>query len=67
MKGGRIIPQGGYTNNGNIIWEPGLYNKASGKYPYRPYGCGLPGHGNASRYFHLASDRPLIQIYNFFN
>ena len=26
MKGGRIIPQGGITNNGNIIWEPGLYN-----------------------------------------
>jgi len=26
MKGGRIIPQGGFTNNGNIIWEPGPYN-----------------------------------------
>ena len=26
MKGGRIIPQGGFTNNGNVIWEPGLYN-----------------------------------------
>lgn len=26
MKGGRLIPQGGFTNNGNIIWEPGPYN-----------------------------------------
>jgi hypothetical protein len=26
MKGGRLIPQGGITNNGQIIWEPGLYN-----------------------------------------
>lgn len=26
MKGGRIIPQGGITNNGNVIWEPGTYN-----------------------------------------
>ena len=26
MKGGRIIPQGGFTNNGNIIWELGPYN-----------------------------------------
>lgn len=26
MKGGRLIPQGGITNNGNINWQPGLYN-----------------------------------------
>jgi len=26
MKGGRIIPQGGLTNNGSIIWEPGTYS-----------------------------------------
>jgi len=26
MKGGRLIPQGGLTNNGNVLWEPGLYN-----------------------------------------
>ena len=27
MKGGRLIPQGGFTNNNcTIIWEPGLYN-----------------------------------------
>ena len=26
MKGGRLIPQGGFTNNGIVIWEPGLYN-----------------------------------------
>ena len=27
MIGGRIIPQGGFTNNNcNIIWEPGIYN-----------------------------------------
>ena len=26
MIGGRIIPQGGFTNNNcNVIWEPGLY------------------------------------------
>ncbi|MFA5291706.1 MAG: hypothetical protein WC496_01580 [Phycisphaerae bacterium] len=26
MKGGRLIPQGGLTNNGQILWEPGQYN-----------------------------------------
>ena len=27
MKGGRIIPQGGFTDNScNIIWEAGTYN-----------------------------------------
>jgi len=26
MKGGRIIPQGGLTNSGQIIWETGIYN-----------------------------------------
>ena len=30
MKGGRIIPQGGFTNNGcNIIWEPGTYTNVA--------------------------------------
>jgi len=23
---GAVIPQDGITNNGNIIWEPGMYN-----------------------------------------
>jgi hypothetical protein len=30
MKGGWLIPQGGFTNSGcNIIWEPGLYNNVA--------------------------------------
>jgi hypothetical protein len=29
MKGGRIIPQGGLTNNGNIVWEPGRYSNVA--------------------------------------
>ena len=30
MKGGRLIPQGGLTNNGcNIIWEPGTYTNVA--------------------------------------
>lgn len=29
MKGGRFIPQGGIANNGNVIWEPGLYNNVA--------------------------------------
>ena len=29
IKGGRIIPQGGITNNGNVIWEPGTYSNAA--------------------------------------
>jgi hypothetical protein len=43
MKGGRIIPQGGFTNNGcAIIWEPGLYNNMAdfnldGKVNFKDY------------------------------
>ncbi len=29
IKGGRIIPQGGLTNNGQIIWESGTYSNAA--------------------------------------
>ena len=25
MKGGYLIPQGGFINSGDIIWEPGIY------------------------------------------
>jgi len=30
MIGGRIIPQGGFTNNNcRIVWEPGLYTNVA--------------------------------------